>query len=258
MILRIVVIGLISSLLWLLLGRARDCSGATTVVQRQLSVDDRSVELFLRLTPLFKEVEDEQVRLLEEIHRRRHYGRSRRMVVEMTDVRLRGEDLGGISYARFRELRREIALIHRAYKTLAAAEARYDALILQWKAEIQAGIAPDEVFTRARELAGADVSRARLSFGKYPPAARSAVERYDSLILVAFAKSVEVREEKKDRNPLPPGEPTIIPSLFVRPNNPLFQRLPDDLRPPELTGDDFRDELPIECHADGCFDEDCD
>lgn len=174
-----------------------------------------TVDLFLRLTPLVRRIEDDEWTTLEEIHRARHIKRQRRLEFRLQDVHRRLREQTGVPVEDYLRLKWEILDIHKTVFAIRKLKEERAALAETWKIQLAHDTAPDEVFVARRQHIDDHIAHLEEILKERPEEARIAVETRFDRIIAAFQRPKpptrfeerELRERANELLPPPPANP---------------------------------------------------
>jgi hypothetical protein len=172
-----------------------------------------TVDLFIRLTPLVRSIEDDEWTTLEEIHRSRHVRRQKRLEFRLHDLHRRLAEQTGVPVEDYLRLKWAIMDIHKTIFAIRSLREERRKLLETWQIQLAHDTAPDEVFVARRQHIDDHIAHLEeILKESASDEARIAVDTRFDRILAAFKRPpkpsrFEEREARERANELLPPAP---------------------------------------------------
>ena len=173
-------------------------------------VNESTVELFIRLTPIVRRIEIDEQRQIEIVHRAHQYRRAKRLSYHLNVISDRLRYDTGTDIWQYIDLKREIFKVLQVVAVVRQLRREKSDLIDLWERKIADDTAADEIFVNAKERINEDIACQLKQFEQFPPEARAAVDRNYERILVAFEPPLRITRHEarelyeRDGEALPP------------------------------------------------------
>lgn len=174
-----------------------------------------TVALFLKLTPVVRDIEERTFTTIEELHRSKLYYRKRRLEFRTQTLEEELEDNTGLPLFEYVALKHRILAIHKTLFAIKRLQEERVRLLQVWRIQLEHDSAPDELFVARRMHIDEHIKELQLILKDYPSIEVASVEARFKRILHVFKRPKRLtraeHRERKERAaellPQPPENP---------------------------------------------------
>lgn len=174
-----------------------------------------TVALFLKLTPLVRDIEERTFTTIEELHRAKMYQRKRALEFRTQTLEQELEDTTGVPLFEYVALKQRILSIHKTLFAIRRLQDERVRLLQTWRIQLEHDTAPDELFVARRMHIDEHIKELELILKDFPSTEVAAVDARFKRILTVFKRPKRLtRAEQRERDeraaellPQPPENP---------------------------------------------------